>query len=316
MPPTSLPELLAVLPKEYIALLGQITIRNTLQILYDSLCDGDLIAASDGSVRDVDNMGSYGYVLSHKVRNDVQLQGSQKIMGIDSLCSLTTEHCGVLCVVLILYMMSLQYDECPKNVKVKVYCDNAQVVSRSNDMDYVKVKVSEYNVLDYDLWKLTQKIQALLPFQVEYHWVKSHQDANDDGKPLHGPFARDAELNIIADKLCAQAYLSDGNPASIPQHEFAGFYFSHYGVIINNYSRHIGMKTWQHKIDAYYMQRRQWDNTVLSTIHWNSLLGQWLKSLKLLRKIREMKFIFEKKFVHLCIDVCPLIILKNNLIKS
>mmetsp|Transcript_19969 Transcript_19969/g.22630 ORF Transcript_19969/g.22630 Transcript_19969/m.22630 type:complete len:212 (-) Transcript_19969:45-680(-) len=184
MLPTFLPELLAVLSQEYVTLLGHITLPNNLQLLYDILCEGDLIAASNGSVRDVDNMGSYGYVLSHKVRNDVQLQGSQKIMGIDSLCSLTTEHCGVLCVVLILYMMSLQYDECPKNVKVKVYCDNAQVVSRSNDMDYVKVKVSEYNVLDYDLWKLTQEIQSLLPFHVEYHWVKSHQDENKDGKPI------------------------------------------------------------------------------------------------------------------------------------
>ncbi len=111
-----------------------------------------------------------------------------------------------------------------------------------------------------------------------------------------GPFARDAELNIMADKLCAQACLSDGNPASIPQHEFAGFHFSHYGFIINNYSRHIGMTTWQHKIDAYYMHRRQWDNTVLSTIHWKSL-GQWLKSLKLLRKIQAMKFIHQWQYV-------------------
>jgi len=182
-------------------------------------------------------------------------------------------------------MMSLQYDDCPTDVKVKVYCDNSQVVTRSNDKDYVKVKVSEYTVLDYDLWKLTQEIQALLPFHVEYHWVKSYQDENKDGKPLHGPFARDAELNIMADKLCAQAYLSDSTPASIPQHEFAqhefaGFYFSHEGVVINNYSRHIGMKTWQHKIDAYYKERRQWDTTVLSTIHWESL-GKWLKSIKL-----------------------------------
>jgi hypothetical protein len=205
MLPTSLPELLAVLPQEYVTLLGHITLPNNLQLLY-SLREGDLIAASNGPVRDVDNMGSYRYVLSHKVRNDVQLQGCQTITGTDSLCSLTMEHCGVLCVVLILYMISIQYDECPKNLKVKVYCDNAQVVSRSNDMDYVKVKVSEYNILDYDLWKLTQEIQALLPFHVEYHWVKSHQDAYDDGKPLHGPFARDAELNIMADKLCAQAY--------------------------------------------------------------------------------------------------------------
>mmetsp|Transcript_11870 Transcript_11870/g.14738 ORF Transcript_11870/g.14738 Transcript_11870/m.14738 type:complete len:153 (-) Transcript_11870:365-823(-) len=83
MPPTSLPELLAVLPKEYITLLGHITLPNNLQILYDSLCDGDL--ASDGSVRDVDNMGSYNYVLSHKVRNDVHLKGCQKITGNDSL---------------------------------------------------------------------------------------------------------------------------------------------------------------------------------------------------------------------------------------
>jgi len=100
-------------------------------------------------------MGSYNYVLSHKVRNDVHLKGCQKITGNRSLCSLTTEHCGVLCVVLILYMMSLQYDECPTNVTAQVFCDNAQVVSRSSDMDYVKVKVSEYNVLDYDVWKLT-----------------------------------------------------------------------------------------------------------------------------------------------------------------
>mmetsp|Transcript_6417 Transcript_6417/g.6919 ORF Transcript_6417/g.6919 Transcript_6417/m.6919 type:complete len:101 (+) Transcript_6417:593-895(+) len=70
--------------------------------------------------------------------------------------------CGT---VLILYMMSLQFDECPTNVTVKVFfCDNAQVVSRSNDMDYIKVKVSEYNVLDYDLWKLTQEVQSLIPF--------------------------------------------------------------------------------------------------------------------------------------------------------
>jgi len=103
-------------------------------------------------------MGSYNYVLSHKVRNDVHLQGCQTITGNDSICSLTTERCGVLCVVLILNMMSLQFDECLTNVTVKVDCDNTQVVSHSNDTDYAKVKLSEYNVLDYDLWKLTQEV--------------------------------------------------------------------------------------------------------------------------------------------------------------
>jgi len=56
------------------------------------------------------------------------------------------------------------------------------------------------------------------------------------------------------------------------------------------------MKTWQHKIDAYYKERRQWDTTVLSTIHWESL-GQWLKSIKLLRRIRAMKFIHQWQYV-------------------
>jgi len=122
--------------------------------------------------------------------------------------------CGT---VLILYMMSLQFDECPTNVTVKVFfCDNAQVVSRSNDMDYIKVKVSEYNVLDYDLWKFIQELQSLIPFCMKYNWVQSHQDAHDEGKLLYGPFARDAELNIMADKLCAQAYQFDGSPTSIP----------------------------------------------------------------------------------------------------
>jgi len=77
---------------------------------------------------------------------------------------------------------------------------------------------------------------------------------------------------------------------------FAGFYFSHNDVIINDYSRHIRMKTWQHQIDAYYKQRRQWDSKVLSTIHWKAL-EQWLDSLKMLRKIRAMKFIHQWQYV-------------------
>jgi len=93
MLPTFLPELLAVLSQEYVTLLGHITLPNNLQLLYDSLCDGDLIAASDGSVRDVNNMGSFGYVLSHKVQNDVQLQGCQKTTGNDCL-SLWCTMCG------------------------------------------------------------------------------------------------------------------------------------------------------------------------------------------------------------------------------
>ena len=61
------------------------------------------------------------------------------------------------------------------------FCDNAQVVSHSNDMDYVKVKLSEYNVLEYDWWKLTQEVQSLIPFAgVEYKWVQSHHYANDE----------------------------------------------------------------------------------------------------------------------------------------
>ncbi len=102
-------------------------------------------------------------------------------------------------------------------------------------------------------------------------WVKSHQDANDEGKPICGPFARDAELNIISDKLYTQAYQNGDGPASIPQHEFSGFYFSYNGVSINDFSRHIGMKTWHHQLDAYYMKRRQWDSKALSTIHWKAL---------------------------------------------
>ena len=140
-------------------------------------------------------------------------------------------------------MMSLQYDECPTNVTVQVFCDNAQVVLRSNDMDYVKVKVSEYNVLDYDLWKLTQEIQAPLPFHVEYHWVKSHQEANDDGKPLHGPFARDAELNIMADSAHRRTYLIVIQLVFHSMNLQDFIFLTIDGVVINNYSRHIGMKT-------------------------------------------------------------------------
>jgi len=67
---------------------------------------------------------------------------------------------------------------------------------------------------------------------------------------------------------------------------FAGLYFSHNDVIINNYSRHIRMKTRQHQIDAYYKQRRQWDSQVLPKIHWKAP-GQWLDSLKMLPPMKE-----------------------------
>jgi len=53
-------------------------------------------------------------------------------------------------VVLVLIILSLTLDERPSTVTVTVFIDNAQVVSRSNDRDYVKAKLSEYGVLDYD----------------------------------------------------------------------------------------------------------------------------------------------------------------------
>ena len=60
-------------------------------------------------------------------------------------------------------------------------------------MDYIKLKLSEYSVLGYDLWKVTHEVLPLIPFRVEYKWVKSHQDEIYEGKPIFGPFVRDAE---------------------------------------------------------------------------------------------------------------------------
>jgi hypothetical protein len=101
---------------------------------------------------------------------------------------------------------------------------------------------------------------------------------------------------LIHTKKRPNAYQNGDSPASIPQHEFEGFYFSYNGVSINDFSRRIGMKIWQYQLDAYYKKRRQWDSQVLTTIHWKAL-GQWLDSLKMLRKIRAMKFIHQRQYV-------------------
>jgi len=113
----------------------------------------------------------------------------------------------------------------------------------------VKVRLSEYEVLDYALWNLTQDVQALLPFKVECQWAKSCQNANETGNANFGRFAGDDSW-IYGRCIMHTSVYSWGSISTYPWARiYRLLFYSHKSVRINDFSIHLRLEICQHKME-------------------------------------------------------------------
>lgn len=245
-------------------------------VLSEAIVGGECIGASDGSLRHDARatMGSHGYALGRKGVREVEVTGSGASPRSDSMSSLTTEHCGLIGLLVILHILCrmylLQEDECFGSVVI--WIDNKQVVERSNTAQEM-INISDYAAPEQDLWSLTTELIAKLPIRVEIRWIKGHQNQNNKGEPIHGPFTQEVELNIVVDKLANEGMgENEGRVLQRPNlsHSVVSVY-DRSGVMINDVRSYISKTMNGQRMQEYILQSKGWDENIFLSVDWEGI---------------------------------------------
>ena len=96
-----------------------------------------------------------------------EITGYEKSPESDDMSSLTTEHYGLIGLLVLLHGLCICFrlcqDECSD--QVVIYVDNNTVVKRGNNEQQL-MNISDYSVPDQDLWSLTTDIINALPIYI------------------------------------------------------------------------------------------------------------------------------------------------------
>ena len=264
------------MPKEYLEILGKITIpEDDGKHLWEGIKKGTVIGASDGSLITVQQKSKGGYSYSVQQYND----NEQRIIGhgatplSSKTSSMTSEKYGVLATLICIKCIFQQHHDgrhLEKNICV--ITDNLEVVNRANERPR-PMNISETMVPEYDLWVLLWELIDAIPIKIKIQWIKGHQNENEKNEIIHGPFSREAQLNIEMDKVAA-----DG----VKLHEEAVYrrplYYStkmaiydDEGYQINDISSFLNEHINGPIIEKYIKNKYGWNNNNINTVDWDAL---------------------------------------------
>ena len=184
------------------------------EVIVDSRC----ISASDGSlIRNFQKQeGAHGYAIRECGRENDDIIGYGPSPKSDDMSSMTTEHYGLIRLLVTLHMICLRYSLCQEECfnAVLIYVDNKTVVERCNKKQ-VLINLSDYSVPDQDLWALTTELLEKIPIRLEIRWVQGHQDENRRGNKIHGPFPQEVQMKILVDELASRGLDLEGENQQI-----------------------------------------------------------------------------------------------------
>ena len=127
------------------------------------------------------------------------------------MSSMTTEHFELIGLLVILHIISKQYmlctQECFNSVIILVY--NKTVVERSNKQQEI-INLSDYKVLDQNLWTFTSELISKMPISIEIKWIRGHQDSNEFGERIFGQFSLEVQINMLVDELATKGMERNG----------------------------------------------------------------------------------------------------------
>ena len=234
----------------------------------EAIVDGRCIGASDGSlIRKFQKQeGAHGYALREYGRENDDIIGYGPSPTSDDMSSMTTEHFGLIGLLVTLHMMCLKYslyqEECFDSVLI--YVDNKTVVERCNKKQ-VLINLSDYSVPDQDLWALTTELLEKMPIRVEIIWLRGHQDENRHGNKIHGPFPKEVQMNILVDELAGRGLDSErDNQQKRPTFKNTAIsVYSRKNVYISDIQKYMVEKVNGKRLQEYYEVKRGWTNEVM-----------------------------------------------------
>lgn len=239
-----------------------------------AILEGYCIGASDGSLVSEyqRSYGGHAFSLHHFDTDEDCIIGRAPTPTTDTMSSLTTEQYGALGVVLLLHMVCIIHKITASDHVVDIYLDNEEVTKRGGQSEK-PMNVSSYLAADFDVWQLIVDLIQALPISARLRWVKGHQDLNNKGETIHGPFTRPAQLNIKMDAF-AEEGRRQGNNSVIHTPTWSttvAQLYTQNGMATTNIRKFITESTNGEALLEYYLERRDWTSDIVRTIDWEAM---------------------------------------------
>lgn len=264
--------------------------------LYESMIDGELIGASDGSLRKENGLvyGGYAFSLQSTKDDKGRMIGYASTPRSNDMTSLTSEMYGVLATTVCVYCIWKQnqhrYPGISTFPAVKVYLDNKEAIDKANAKT-TKLNVSEHLKPEYDLETTLWDIQSILPVKIKYIWVKGHQNELKDGTKIFGPFPRDVQLNIDMDYYASKGCQLPCTPRAMYWHTKMAVYGND-EAMANNIELFLYEKNNGSILHSYVAEKFDWDEETMADIQWKAL-GEVLKAYSAHRQRKTIQMMYE-----------------------
>ena len=281
-------DIISKVPANLQPMIGEVSIPTDDGLrISEAIVAGNCVGASDGSlICNYDRTrGGHGYCLIDRNEEHEHLQGWGPSPDSDDMSSMTTEHYGLIGLLVTIHILCKKYklrrEECFD--EITIFIDNQTVISRGKERQEL-INLSDYSVPDQDLWQVTTDLIDALPVEIKLKWVKGHQDTNTHGDKIYGPFKCDVMLNIIVDELAGKG-TKLGEERITKKNVLSTEVLSLYDkneVQVSNLRNYMVQKVNGKELKDYMMRRKGWTEEDLGLIEWEGVES-------MLRSVRPQK---------------------------
>lgn len=289
-------------------MLRGLSLNTEIEVIAQALWYGDALFAPDGSVKD--DTGTFSFALGiHLLSKPYTLAAvahghMPPIADGIKMDSHRPEGAALYAVLSWIQTTLTNYPRlgpAPQHQKhISIVIDNKSVTQDAYDTMDDDTSVYKYLRPDYDITQGIHSLIASLPVPVTISWVKGHQD-------LHTPWEElttSAQLNVIADSVCSDAYASDFPlTGRFPDHiPGTTAILRHHGLNVTKGSdKYVRSRTHAQEIIKYSIARSDsrlrdrttpWTTDIFHNIDWDCFELQF-KALTPAHRLRITKFIHD-----------------------
>lgn len=245
----------------------------TAQQVETTVSTSNLVTCSDGSV--TDNGGSFGFVISDETGHRI-IKGNGMVPG-SFPNSFRSESYGVLATV---RWLAHAYHAHPptQTTTVTHYIDNRSVIQRIQKARQTQHTAPNTNLLpEQDVIKEIVYTLGTLPVQVDFEWIRGHQDETQAYHRLPLP----AQLNCDADSeanTASQENMNSSNRIPPLPHSPCQLYI-HDNSITAHLKQRVHNAYSVPRLHEYWRSRFAWSQDTLDTVH-GELYSQIIKKYK------------------------------------
>ena len=255
-----------------------------LDYMYKAYLNNKLHLATDGSHLPETTRGTGAAIMARDGDTTILIMGGCQCQAENEMTSMTTEHYGTICGLLLIHILLSSYDSPPIR-KITLWIDNEEVHTRAKNASQKQLKLRSFQQRDYALNSHMKHLINTLTktCSIQFKKVKGHQEGEFDDLPF------EAQMNTLADEGAEFIRIKIFGPQqkTLPLPDEGMWIVDSNGIQLHDYRSLAYLKVKGQDLLTYLCDRNQWTKQTYHSIDWISLS----KRLQQLKKSKQMSYI-------------------------